>query len=223
MKKNIILILLTFATVSIYSQNIMTAGAFFSEVSKRYANMRDYKVEMKIKMNGSIQKGVATFKRPDMLRIDFSSPAEQCVIFTGTSLSIYLPTYRTILTQDLDKDAQANASTLATPNGLSLMRRSYTIQYEHSSEPIPLEEGSTEKVVSLILYRKSASETFRRLRVMIYPKDKLIRRIEAVAIDGSKIVFDFYRYEINTGVTGKFFVFDVPPTAKVLNNFLFVE
>ncbi len=223
MKKNIIFVLLLFATLAVYSQNIMTAASFFSEVSEKYASMRDYMVDMDIKMDSSVQHGTATFKRPDLLRIDFSSPAEQSIVFSGDTLYIYLPTHRTTLTQEIGKDSEAGAPSLGTPQGLSLMRRAYTIQYEHSAEPVALEENSTEKVVSLVMNRKSASETFRRLRVLIYPESKLIRRIEAMTIDGSKIVFDFFNYRINIGVSSKNFVFDVPPTAKVLNDFLFTE
>ncbi len=224
MKKNIILILLFFATMVVYSQNIMTAASFFSEVSERYASIDDYMVNMNITIDSSVQEGVATFKRPDMLRIDFSNPAEQSIVFTGDTLYIYLPTHRTTLTQEIKKDSEEEGvATLVSPQGLSLMKQAYTIQYEHSAEPIPIEEGSSEMVVSLILNRKSASETFKQLKVMIYPDGKLIRRIEAVSLDGTKIQFDFSNYRINTGVSSKNFVFDVPPTAKVLNDFLFAE
>ncbi len=224
MKKNtIFVLLLLIATVS-YSQNIRTAAAFFSEVSEKYAAINDYMVKMTIKIgSSSTQYGTATFKRPDMLRINFSSPAEQVIIFNGETLSIYLPNYRTILTQDIEKDPEGSSPKLATPQGLSLMKRAYTIQYEQSAEPIPLEENSSEQVVALVMNRKSASETFKRLRVLIYPKTKLIRRIEAVSLDGTKITFNFTDYRTNIGVSSKNFVFDGPPTAKALNDFLFVE
>ncbi len=223
MKKKIIFCLLLFVTVAVYSENIKTAAAFFSEVSERYAKLYDYKVNMTITMNGKSQRATATFKRPDRLRIDFKYPKDQCVVFDGSTLSIYLPHYRTILTQEIDRNSDENASTLGTPRGLSIMRRSYTIQYEHSAEPVPIAEGSSQKVISLVLNRKSASETFRRLKVMIYPQNKLIRRIEAIALDGTKVSFDFYGYRLNVGVSSKFFIFDAEPTAKVLNDFLFVE
>ncbi len=222
MKKNIFFILLFFISIAIYSQNIMTAGAFFSSVSERYAQINDYVVGINIKINDTNQTGTAMFKRPDMLRIDFVSPAEQCIIFAENVLSISLPQYRTILTQNIEQSF-AGGSSLATPQGLSLMKRAYTIQYEHSAEPVPLDENSGEKVIVLIMNRKSASETFKRLKVMVSPESKLIRRIEALPIDGGPIVFNFYNYRINIGVSSKDFVFDAPPTAKVLNNFLFVE
>ena len=177
---------------------------------------------MTIKSGSSVQSVTALFKRPDMLRLDFKSPAEQCIIFSGNTLSIYLPEYRTILRQEVDQ-SNAGGTSLATPQGLSLIKRSYTIQYETSAAPVQLEEGTSESVVVLIMNRKSATETFKTLRVMISPSSKLIRRIEAVPVSGGKIVFDFYNYRIDAGIGSNNFIFDAPSTAKVLDNFLFMD
>ncbi len=222
MKKLSFIIILFFSFALAYSQNILTAGAFFSDVSEKYSKMRDYIVDIDITVNKSVQHGTAMFKRPDKLRIDFSYPVDQCIIFAENMLSINLPQYRTILQQEI-KQSSAGGASLATAQGLSLMKRAYTIQYEHSAEPVPIDENSSEKVVVLILNRKSASETFRRLKLMISPHSKLIRRIEALPIDGNPITFNFHKYRINVGINSKNFVFDGEPTAKVLNDFLFVE
>lgn len=217
-----IIFLLFFICINVFTQGITTAGAFFSAVSERYGQIHDYTVDMDIITGQTTQYGTAMFKRPDRLRIDFRSPAEQYLVFNGTTLSIYLPQYRTILNQDVEQSS-AGGSSLATPQGLSLIKRSYTVAYESSAVPIPLDEGSSEKVIVLIMNRKSAKETFRTLRVSISPDAKLIRRIEAVPVSGGKITFNFYNYRINTGIGDKNFVFDSPPTAQVLNNFLFTE
>lgn len=206
--------------VSVYSQ-ITTAAAFFSSVSENYAKINNYTANIIIK-NGSIShKGVIKFKRPDKLRIDFSYPENQCIVFTGDTLTIYLPLLNVMLSQKVDS-ANGTAS-LATPQGLSLMKRSYTVAYETGSEPKPLEEASSENVIVLSMFRRSASETFKQLRVMISPETKLIRRIEGQPVTGEKIVFDFYNYNINPGISSKTFLFDSPPTATVLNDFLFLD
>ena len=222
MKKNITTILFIFISSLCFSQNITTAGDVFASVSDRYAQIQDYIVDMNITVGSSTQQATAMFKRPDKLRLDFRFPAEQCIVFNGNTLSIYLPQYRTILTQDVEQ-SNAGGSSLATPQGLSLIKRGYTIQYDATSAPQPLEEGSSERVIILLMNRKSATETFKTLRVMIYPDGKLIRRIEAIPVSGGKITFDFYNYRINTGVGSRNFVFDAPSTAKSFNDFLFVD
>lgn len=222
MKKNISIFLFIFIGSLCFSQNITTAGDFFASVSDRYAQIQDYIVDMNISLGNSKQQATAMFKRPDKLRLDFKVPEEQCIVFNGNTLSIYLPQYRTVLTQDVDQ-SNAGGTSLGTPQGLSLMKRGYTIQYEATSAPQPLEEGSSENVIILLMNRKSATEAFKMLRVMFYPEGKLIRRIEAMPVSGGKIILDFYNYRINTGVGSKNFVFDAPSTAKTFNDFLFVD
>lgn len=223
MKKIITIIFLSiFVFLAGFSQDITTAGAFFSAVSERYGKINDYMVDMRITVGSSSQYGTAMFKRPDRLRIDFRSPAEQFIVFNGNTLSIYLPQYRTILSQEITQSSAGGAS-LSTPQGLSLLKRAYTIAYETSAAPVPLDEGSSEKVIVLIMNRKSAAETFRTLRVSISPDSRLIRRIEAVPVSGGKITFHFSNYRINAGIRDKNFVFDAPPTAQVSNNFLFAD
>lgn len=205
-----------------FSQNITTAAAFFSSVSDMYAQISDYTVDMNITTGSSTNSATAMFKRPDMLRVDFKSPLEQCIMFSGNTLLIYLPEYRTVLRHEIEQSS-AGGTSLATPQGLSLMKRSYTIQYETSASPVQIEEVPSEPVIILIMNRKSAAETFKTLRVMISPESKLIRRIEAIPISGKKVIFDFYNYRLNTGIGSKNFIFDAPPTAKVLDNFLFLD
>ncbi len=222
MKKITAIFLLLFIGTFCFSQNITTAAAFFSSVSDTYAQIFDYTVDMDITTGSSTNSATAMFKRPDMLRVDFKSPLEQCIVFSGNTLLIYLPEYRTILRHEIEQSS-AGGTSLATPQGLSLMKRSYTIQYETSASPVQIEEIPSEPVVVLIMNRKNAAETFKTLRVMISPQSKLIRRIEAIPISGKKVIFDFYNYKLNMGIGSKNFIFDAPPTAKVLDNFLFLD
>lgn len=212
---------------SLLSQEITTASVFFSRVSEVYGTMHDYIADTTISTGTDSRKqtmhATVYFKRPDKLRIDFTKPAEQVILFTGETLTIYLPAYRMVLNQVMEKDSTAGSANLATPQGLSLLRRSYTIAYETGAAPQPLDENSSEPVVVLALNRRSATETFRTIRLLITPGSKLIRRIEAWPISGSKITFDFYNYRLNTGIPDAKFLYDIPPNADMLNNFLFED
>ncbi|EFW38229.1 LolA family protein [Treponema phagedenis] len=215
-----------FALLGVFSQEITTAGVFFSSVSDRYKSISDYTANLTMTIGttsrAQVMSGLVSFKRPNRLKIEFSNPAEQTIVFTGDTLTIYLPAYRVILSQTVDKSSSGGAS-LATPQGLSLMRSAYTIAYETGSSPVPLQEGSSEMVVILSLNRKTTVETFRTIRLMISLDTKLIRRVEAWPISGNKITFDFSNYRLNTGIPDTRFLYDAPPTANILNDFLFLE
>jgi len=219
------------ATVALGAQTapITTADTFFSEISDTYASIKDYSANIAITAgSGSgadVMKGQVVFKKPELLRIDFSSPADQTIVFDGKTLTIYLPGYNVVLNQTVDSASEGGAAgaSLATPQGLFLLKRYYTIAYEKDATPVELEEGSKEKVVILALARRSTTESFRTLRLMIDPTTKLIRRIDARNLAGDPIVFDFTAYKINQDLPDSRFVYDSPASANMFNNFLFTE
>ncbi|MBR1912173.1 MAG: outer membrane lipoprotein carrier protein LolA [Treponema sp.] len=203
------------------AQSIMTASDFFKSVSDYYGTIHDYEADVDITIgNSSDMQGKASFKRPEMLRIDFSQPAEQTIVFSGDTLTIYLPApYSAILQQTVSGSGAASA----TPEGLALMRRYYTISYESGQDPVPLEEGSSEMVINLVLKRRSSSEAFSQIKLSIDPTSKLIRRVIAVTPSSQSYIFYFSNYRLNTGMSEQRFIYDPPSSANNYNNFLFSE
>ena len=173
-------------------------------------------------------RGHVSYKSPELLRIDFSSPAEQTIVFDGRVLTVYLPApFNAVLTQAVSPSESGNigagGASLATPGGLSLMRRYYSIAYETGPDPVPLSEGSSIRVVAISLTRRSTTEMFRTMRLLVDYNSRLIRRIEANTITGTRIVFSFSNYSLNQGIPNTRFVYDSPSSANVYDNFLFNE
>jgi len=167
--------------------------------------------------------GRVAFKKPDLLRIDFTKPDEQTIVFTGKLLTIYLPEFNVVLNQSVESGSDTAGASMATPQGLSLLKRYYAVSYETGPEPVQLEENSREKVVVLSLSRRSTTEIFRTIRLMISPETKLIRRIDARTISGDQVQFDFSGYDLNQGILDNRFVYDSPASANMFNDFLFNE
>lgn len=209
------------------AQTITTADTFFSSVSDAYAKITDFSANIEIvSASGSksqIMKGRSVFKTPKLLRIDFSDPDEQTIVFNGDMLTIYLPTYNVVLSQSVEGNSSSSGASLATPEGLSLMKRYYTIAYETGPDPVPVEANSKESVVVLALSRRYTTEMFRTIRLMISPDSKLIRRIEATTVTGDTITFNFTGYSLNQGILDNRFLYESPASANVFNDFLFNE
>ncbi len=220
-------LLITLCSVSaLTAQTITTADAFFSSVSDVYANLKDYSANLAISTVGSksdAMAGKVIFKKPNLLRIDFSNPATQTIVFNGEILTIYLPSYNVVLSQSVEKGSGASGASIATPQGLTLLKRYYSIAYETGPEAVQLEENSSERVVVLTLARKSTTEMFRTIRLMISPDTKLVRRIDARSISGDQIRFDFTGYALDQGILENRFEYDSPASANMFNDFLFNE
>ena len=215
-----VLALAVLFSCSAFSQSILTASEFFKSVSDHYGKIQDYEADTQIIVGGKgAMQGRVSFKRPEMLRIDFSQPDGQTILFNGETLVIYLPGSSAILQQTVS----GSGATAATPEGLSLMKRYYTVAYESGQTPVPLEDGSSEMVVNLVLRRRSASEAFSRMLLSVDPSSLLIRRIVATTPSDQEYVFYFSNYSLNIGISDQRFIYDPPSSANNYNNFLFSE
>jgi outer membrane lipoprotein-sorting protein len=224
MKKLIISFCALFISTVLFAQNITTASAYFKTISEYYGTIKDYEVDFEIKIEKNESRGKLSFKAPNLLRMDYTNPEEQVICFNGDVLTIYIKEpAEAVLQQQVTPGSSGSASTLSTPQGLSLMSRYYNVAYETGQNPEPLEEGSDEMVVKLILTRKSASEAFRYIKLAINNETKLIRRIDAVTPKGEEFIFDFYDYALNQNLSEQRFVYDAPSSANNYNNFLFTE
>ena len=223
MKKIILSLCAFFLSTILFAQNITTASAYFKTISEYYGTIKDYEVDFEIKIEKKETAGKLSFKAPNLLRMDYTNPEEQVICFNGDVLTIYLPDAPAVLQQQVSPDGTNNAASLSTPQGLSLMSRYYSVAYETGQNAEPLEEGSDEMVVKLILTRKSASEAFRYIKIAVNNETKLIRRIEAVTPKGEEFIFNFYDYALNQNLSEQRFVYDAPSSANNYNNFLFTE
>jgi outer membrane lipoprotein-sorting protein len=206
-------------TGTIYGQEIVTAGRYLELVSEKYATIRDYEANIAIRSGNSDMAGVISFLSPSFLRIDFSRPAEQKIVFNGELLTVYLPEHRVTLNQTINR--RRGGQQAATTQGLTLLRRNYTPSYVTGPEPVPLDSSNSERVIKLRLRRNSAAEGFTEIILSINPETRIIRRMEGRTIADSMVVFDFTNIKTNQGIPSQRFLYDPPATANIFNNFLF--
>jgi outer membrane lipoprotein-sorting protein len=204
------------------AQEIVTAEQFFAKVSDKYAGVEDYEATIAISNAGQPMTGKLYFKSPSLLRIDFTQPPEQVIVFDGDRLVVYIPQYRAVLQQETGgAGLGAGAASLASREGLSMMKRNYTIAWESTPQASALDQSSPEKVFKLLLSRKTVSEGFKTIRVSVSESTLLIRRIEGWTVANERIAFDFSAIRLNQSVPATRFIYDAPASANVYNNFLF--
>ncbi|MDR1106460.1 MAG: outer-membrane lipoprotein carrier protein LolA [Treponema sp.] len=204
------------------SQEIITAERYLEMVSEHYGTVRDYEANIVIRSGNSEMYGKISHLSPSFLRIDFTTPAEQVIVFNGEQLTVYLPQYRAVLNQAISRSRRpASGASLASSQGLSLLRRNYVPSFLTGPEPIPLDSNSREMVVKLRLTRRSISEGFREIQLCIDPETRLIRRIEGRTIAEGLVQFDFSGIRTNQGIPEQRFIYDSPASANLYNNFIF--
>ena len=219
-------LLMACAVFSLFSQEIVTAEKYLESISDRYVDIKDYEARVVIRSDTSEMTGNLSYLDPFFLRIDFTEPAEQVMVFNGEVLTVYLPRLRAVLNQSVAPVRRSSASpaggaSLATAQGLQLLRRGYVSSFVMGPDPVPLDDRNRDPVVKLRLTRRIASEGFREIILCIDPQTRLIRRIEGKTIAEAMVRFDFTNVRTNVGIPEQRFVYDSPPTANLYNNFLF--
>ena len=206
--------------VPAHGQEILTAGEFFDAVAANYASIEDYVADVVWRDENSTMRGELTYKRPNMIRIDFSSSYDQVLVSDGEILQVYVPAYFVVLEQELRESVGSVPGGPATEAGLTLMRRNYDIAYLEGPEPVPLEEGSETFVTQLRLDRKQVTEGFRQL-VLSVDEDGFIRRIDGTKIDYEEVQMELSDIRINQRVSDQIFEYEGDPSASVNENFLY--
>ena len=217
---SILFTFLIYAVFPLFSQEIVTADRYLESVSTRYTEIRDYEARVIIRSGSTDMTGSLSYLEPFFLRIDFTEPAEQVMVFNGQLLTIYVPRLRAVLNQTVAPMRRSGAS-FATAQGLQLLRRGYVSTFLTGPEPVPLDDRNREPVVKLRLTRRLLSEGFREIILSIDPQTLLIRCIEGRTIADAYVRFDFTNVRTNVGIPEQRFVYDSPPTANLYNNFLF--
>ena len=91
-----------FFSNQLVAQNITTASAYFKTISEYYASLKDYEVDFEMKVDKKESAGKISYKNPDLLRMDYSNPEEQVIVFNGDMLVIYLPGSSAVLQQQVN-------------------------------------------------------------------------------------------------------------------------
>jgi outer membrane lipoprotein-sorting protein len=217
-----LILLLGLSVSALFGQEIVTAEMYLGMVSETYGAVRDYEANITIRTGNSEMIGRVSHLTPSFLRIDFTKPAEQVIVFNGEQLTIYLPEFRAVLNQSVTQTRRGTSGAgMATANGLITLRRNYVPSFVTGPNPEALSSDSRERVVKLRLTRRSVSEGFREIILSINPDTKLIRRIEARTVAEGEIRFDFTNIRINQGIPELRFLYDSPASANMYNNFLF--
>jgi len=204
------------------SQEIVTADRFLQMVSEHYATIRDYEASIVVRSGNSVMPGTVSYLAPSSLRIDFTQPANQVILFNGDMLTVFVPGPPPfVLNQSVAQNRAFAGANLASAEGLNLLRRNYVPTFVTGPEPVSLEANSHEQVVKLRLVRRNVAEGFREIILSVNPNTNMIRRIVGTTIAGVNVQFDFTNVRVNQGIPEMRFVYTPPAGANTIHNFMF--
>ncbi len=193
---------------------------FFAKVSDRYSTIDDYEAAIVISSASQPMAGKLYFKSPlSCASISANRGAGHRV--RRERLVVYIPQYRAVLQQETGTAGLgAGAASLASREGLVMMKRNYTIAWRLPPRRFPSTKAPRRWCTSCSS-RKTVSEGFKTVRISISESSLLIRRIEGWTVANERIAFDFTSVKLNQNIPAARFLYDAPASANVYNNFLF--
>ena len=82
-------ILFVFLVSVAWSQGIVTAAQFFDSVSEQYGRIEDYQAKIVITQGSKVMEGTIFYKKPNLIRINFTNPRDQVIVMDGEMLAVY--------------------------------------------------------------------------------------------------------------------------------------
>jgi outer membrane lipoprotein-sorting protein len=203
------------------AQEFLTPARYLDQVSGQFGRIKDYQAVISIDQNDGelIMKGNLIYKSPNKLRIDFAEPREQVLAMDGDLLTIYIPKYSYILEQKLKRRSQATIALMASTQELSYLKENYSVAYLVGPDPIPLDDSSSERVITIKFQSRSSVEGFRQLEIS-FTREGMIRRVKGWTINKT-LVLDLLNVRINQNIPDARFDYESPVHANVYKDFLF--
>lgn len=217
--KSFFILIFTAASLSVSAQDSRTALDVFDRMAVKYNGMNDYEVNVRYETGNSVMTGVLYYKKPNLVRINFSRPANQVIVSNGKELTCYLPQTGVVFIQKLEKDGKALSQGVVSEEGLSFMKRNYKISYNETPEFVQI-EGLPVPVMGLRLVWRYTKAGFREI-ILYIDQNFNILRFEGIDASQKSIVCTFSDYQYNIGIPDTRFDYTSPPTAYKQNNFLF--
>jgi len=201
-----------------FSDNVLSAEKFLSDLSKDFEGVKDYTAVVAVTQGKTSSHGTLFYKAPSSLRINFDDPEGQVLVIDNDKLTAYFPQYGVVLEQRYRQKADSSVENLVSSQGLLMLQRNYSVGYLSGPSPVPLEQGSKEMVVKLKLVPVTTTG-FSQLVVSV--KGTQIRRIEGTEQSGDTISLDMANVHVNTGLPASRFTYDPPEDATVISDWLF--
>ncbi len=208
------------ACLGVYAQDFefTTVSDVVKEVKDRFADVESYTASFTIKStkgnNTVVQEGTVRSLKPNMLRVDFTSPKTQKVVSDGERMWIYIPSLNVVAEQDLKEDKTTTFSTTSAV-GLRRLFNKYHYKFAGKEQPKLMEDGK--KYYTLELKQKESRSGYKTLNLWI-TEDYMITRAEGETASGKYVVIEFSNIDTNTKLSKGMFKFEIPANARTIKN-----
>ncbi len=192
----------------------MTPDALAQALQKRYETIRDFTADFQHSYRGGalktqvVERGVATFKKPGMMRWVYESPERKEFVSDGRRIYAYIPADRQVVVSAVPPDDAAPLPVLFLA-GKGNVSRDFIAS-------LPDEASATRATLKLV--PRSAGADYAHMLLSVDLPALRIVGLTTVDLQGGTSTFAFSRLKENQGLTDTQFAFRIPKGVDVLTD-----
>lgn len=192
----------------------LTPDALARAIQTRYETIRDFTADFEHSYRGGVlrtqvvERGVATFKRPGMMRWVYETPERKEFVSDGRRIYAYIPADRQVVVSTVPSDDAAPLPILFLA-GKGDVGRDFIAS-------LPGDASATRATLKLV--PKHAAADFTHMLLAVDLPSLRIVGLTTVDLQGGTSAFTFSRLKENQGLTDKQFAFRIPKGVDVLTD-----
>jgi outer membrane lipoprotein carrier protein len=187
----------------------LDADELLARVTDRYERLADFRADLTVVTSSAFlgetasSTGKLYAKTPNLLRVEFTTPYEQTVVFDGEYLYAYVAG-----ADQAVRYAGADVGYLVDLPG--------TLESLATDYDVALVSETGGQAYELRLTAEKTTPAFREIRIWVDPETSLARRADFYDRSGNVTSYRLSAYRVNAGLAPSLFRFDVPAGVEVV-------
>ncbi|MEM7181242.1 MAG: outer membrane lipoprotein carrier protein LolA [Spirochaetota bacterium] len=197
------------------------------KIRKKFVNLKAYTANFHITTTTGIRrkstknlKGKCTYKKPGMIRYQFSQPAGDLIVSNGKTLWIYIKRKDVVGKQDLTLKKKKKSGKpifqVSSSAGLNRLFRKYHYKFNSTKQPQKGKDGKSYFVLALEQREKIGG--FEHMTLYVDAKTYLIHKTIAKDSLGNKTTLEFSNMRLNPDIEDGIFKYQISGSSKIVNN-----
>ncbi len=223
-KISIIIVILLFVVGFVNAQDmdqdnpltIVSVNDIKNLMSESFENMEDYTATIEW-INGTVHyTGKISYKKANMILIEFEEPEDQVIVSNGTYLYIYIPYLKVVVQQSLGEVSESALLTTTSELGLTKLFDEYSFSFFDTSTLQPF--GNTQ-AYHLKLEQMRPRVGFKKMDIWV-SETGFILQSNGTSPNGIAVTLTFSNIRVNTELPDYIFDFEVPADAQIIRNII---
>lgn len=185
--------------------------SIIARVQKVYGDISDMKADFVQETTsltfkeGIKSEGMVYFKKPGMMRWEYSNPNKDVIVSNGETIWVYQPDLGQVIVSSLSQEDKTLSQNILS--GMGNLKKDFEVRLG----------GETNDAYNLILLPKTELLNIKKIHMLIDKKTSFVRTTKSFDVLGNTASISFLNASFNTNLKKALFNFDVPKGVRVIS------